>query len=122
VASLARPPRGTAARRPANGEWSAANDLFHAVIQEAAGNARLTATVQEVHRSFPRDLTWAALNGRAALLEENVNEHRAILEAIERRNRREARRRMVDHVRHAGELVTRQFEQRDRPDAGARER
>jgi DNA-binding GntR family transcriptional regulator len=63
-------------------------------------------------------LTWSALTGRAALLEDNVNEHRAILEAIERRNRQEARRRMIAHVRHAGELITRQFEQRER--AGAR--
>ena len=45
---------------------------------------------------------------------------RAILEAIERRNRREARRRMSDHVRHAGELVARQFEQRERAVASGR--
>ena len=82
------------------------------VIQEAAGNDRLVSVVGEIHRSFPRGLTWATLNGRAALLEENVNEHRAILEAIERRSPREARRRMIAHIRHAGELVSLQFESR----------
>jgi DNA-binding GntR family transcriptional regulator len=110
IVSLARPARGSSSDGPANDEWSAANDLFHAVIHEAAGNDRLVAVVGEIHRSFPRGLTWAALNGRAALLEENVNEHRAILEAIERRSPREARRRMIAHVRHAGELVSLQFE------------
>jgi DNA-binding GntR family transcriptional regulator len=97
---------------PANGEWTRANDLFHRVIQEAAGNERLTGIVQDLHRAFPRGLTWAALSGSSALLEQNVEEHRAILDAIERRDAAEARRRMVTHVRHAGELIARHFERR----------
>ena len=97
---------------PANGEWTRANDLFHRVIQEAAGNARLTDIVQDLHRAFPRGLTWAALSGSSALLQQNIDEHRAILEAIERRDPAEARRRMVMHVRHAGELIARHFERR----------
>src|ERR671937_1334313 len=97
---------------PANGEWTRANDLFHRVVQEAAGNARLTDIVQDLHRAFPRGLTWAALSGSSALLQQNIDEHRAILEAIERRDAAEARRRMVMHVRHAGELIARHFERR----------
>ena len=94
----------------ANGEWTRANDLFHSVIQDAAGNERLARIVQELHRSFPRGLTWAALRRSSRLLEQNVEEHHAILEAIERRDPTEARRSMVTHVRHAGALIAHHFE------------
>jgi DNA-binding GntR family transcriptional regulator len=97
----------------ANGEWTHANDLFHRVIQEAAGNARLARIVRDLHRTFPRGLTWAALRRSSRLLEQNVEEHHAILEAIEGRDPAEARRRMVAHVRHAGDLIAHHFERAD---------
>lgn len=91
--------------------WVRANDLFHQAILDAAGNDRLSDTIADLHRSFPRDLTWAALSQSSGLLEENVEQHEAILEAIEQRDPDEARRRMIEHVRSAGELVTLRFEQ-----------
>jgi DNA-binding GntR family transcriptional regulator len=91
-------------------DWVRANDLFHQAILDAAGNARLSATIADIHQSFPRRLTWAALAGSARLLEENVAQHAAILAAIEEQHPAEARRRMVDHVRSAGELISRHFE------------
>ena len=104
------------ARRPApwkdESVWVRANDLFHQAILDAAGNGRLNDTIADLHRSFPRDLTWTALSQSSRLLEENVDQHDAILEAIERRDPEEARRRMVQHVRSAGELVSLHFEQR----------
>jgi DNA-binding GntR family transcriptional regulator len=84
--------------------------LFHQVIQEAAGNEQLLRTIGDLHRSFPRALTWSALSGSSALLEENVRQHNAILEAIERRDPKDARQRMVDHVQAAGELIAHRFE------------
>jgi DNA-binding GntR family transcriptional regulator len=103
------------ARRPApwrdESVWVRANDLFHQAILEAAGNRRLSDTIADLHRSFPRDLTWAALSQSSRLLAENVEQHAQILEAIERRDPNEARRRMIDHVRSAGELVTLNFEE-----------
>jgi DNA-binding GntR family transcriptional regulator len=90
--------------------WVQANDLFHQAIFDAADNRRLTATIAALHRSFPRDLTWGALAGNSRLLEENVQQHAAIFAAIEQRDPAEARRRMGEHVRSAGELVTRHFE------------
>jgi DNA-binding GntR family transcriptional regulator len=96
---------------PADGEWTQANDLFHRVIHEAAGNKRLISIVHDLHRTFPRGLTWAPLSGSSALLRGNVEEHRSILEAIERRDPTDARRRMVTHIRHAGELIALHFEQ-----------
>lgn len=91
--------------------WVRANDLFHQAILDAAGNARLSDTIADLHRSFPRDLTWTALSQSSRLLEENVEQHEAVLEAIEQRDPAEARRRMIEHVRSAGDLVTLHFEQ-----------
>jgi DNA-binding GntR family transcriptional regulator len=91
--------------------WVQANDLFHQAILDAAGNARLSDTIADLHRSFPRDLTWTALSQSSRLLEENIEQHEAVLEAIEQRDPAEARRRMIEHVRSAGELVTLHFEQ-----------
>jgi DNA-binding GntR family transcriptional regulator len=91
--------------------WVQANDLFHQAILDAAGNARLSDTIADLHRSFPRDLTWTALSQSSRLLEENVEQHEAVLEAIEQRDPAEARRRMIEHVRSAGDLVTLHFEQ-----------
>src|SRR5215210_227202 len=90
-------------------DWVRANDLFHQAILDASGNARLSAMIGEIHQSFPRRLTWAALSGNARLLEENVAQHAAILAAIEEQEPGEARRRMVEHVRGAGELISRHF-------------
>jgi DNA-binding GntR family transcriptional regulator len=96
----------------AHDEWIRGNDLFHLVIQEAAGNSRLRATLADLHTSFPRDLTWIVLGESSHLLEQNVAQHARILHAIERREPADARRRMTDHVRTAGELVVRRFEER----------
>jgi DNA-binding GntR family transcriptional regulator len=86
-------------------EWERANNLFHEVIQLAAGNRQLLAAIAHLHRSFPRHLTWAALSKSAHLLGENVEQHNRILAAIELRDAGDARRQMVEHVHSAGELV-----------------
>jgi DNA-binding GntR family transcriptional regulator len=96
----------------AHDEWIRGNDVFHLVILEAAGNNRLALMLADLHQSFPRDLTWIVLGESSHLLEENVAQHAAVLEAIERRDAEDARRRMVDHVLSAGELVVRRFEER----------
>ncbi|HEY7208321.1 MAG TPA: GntR family transcriptional regulator [Gaiellaceae bacterium] len=91
-------------------DWEQANDLFHLAIQEASGNERLRLTLADLHRSFPRRLTWLALSGSSHLLEENVEQHAGILRAIERRDTDEARRLMSEHIRRAGELVVLRFD------------
>ena len=96
----------------AHDEWIRGNDLFHLVILEAAGNNRLAAILADLHQSFPRDLTWIVLAESSHLLDENVAQHAAVLEAIEGRDAEDARRRMVDHVLSSGELVVRRFEER----------
>jgi DNA-binding GntR family transcriptional regulator len=98
--------------RQAHEDWIRGNDLFHLVIQEAAGNHRLAVMLADLHQSFPRDLTWIVLGESSHLLEENVAQHATVLAAIEGRDADEARRRMVDHVLRAGDLVVRRFEER----------
>jgi DNA-binding GntR family transcriptional regulator len=97
-------------RATAEEQWRTANDVFHEVIHEATGNHRLQATIRDLHRHFPRQLTWGSLREDARLLEENHREHQTIREALNERAPEEARRLMIAHVLRAGELVTRWFE------------
>jgi len=92
-------------------DWVRANDLFHQAILEAAGNERLLRTIADLHVAYPRALTWSALSSSSALLEENVEQHAAILAAIEAHDAEAAREAMAAHVRSAGELVARRLEQ-----------
>lgn len=92
--------------------WGSANDEFHQVIQEAAGNEVLVATLRHLHRSFPRGLSRLVLRESTSLLAANVAEHEAILEAIERNDSAAARALMQQHVIRAGTLVTVRFEER----------
>lgn len=89
----------------ADAGWTRANDLFHEVVQEASCNQQLRQTIRGLHRSFPRSLTWEALDQDVRLLKENVTQHRAIREAIEAGDGAAARALMVQHVTRAGELV-----------------
>jgi DNA-binding GntR family transcriptional regulator len=101
---------GPAVEWTAESEWERANNIFHQVIQTAGGNRQLLATIAYLHRSFPRHLTWAALSKNSHLLGENIDEHRRILNALERRDPALARAEMTRHVRSAGELVARLLE------------
>ena len=86
-------------------EWEQANNVFHQVIQETAGNRQLLSAIAHLHRSFPRHLTWSALSKNSHLLAENIEEHQRILDALEARDAQRARTEMAAHVRSAGELV-----------------
>jgi DNA-binding GntR family transcriptional regulator len=97
--------------------WMHANDLFHEAILEAAENPRLHRMINDLHLSFPRNLTWSALSEEPTLIEDNINQHRRILAAIEDRDPEAARRWMTDHVRRAGELVASWFERHGGGDA-----
>jgi len=94
------------------GRWGHANDVFHLTIQQAAANGVLSHTLGRLHRSFPRDLSRTVLGESTALLEANVREHEAVLDALARHDAPEARARMERHVRNAGRLVVLRAEQR----------
>jgi DNA-binding GntR family transcriptional regulator len=91
--------------------WGRANDLFHQVIQEAAGNEVLLRQLEHLHRSFPRDLSRTVLAESSNLLQGNVAEHEAVLAAIEEHDPARARAEMLRHVRNAGRLVVLRAEQ-----------
>ena len=92
--------------------WARANDQFHEAVQAAAGNQRLRRTILDLHKAFPRRLTWGALQADSRLMAENVEQHGAILAAIEARDPDGAREAMRTHVLRAGELIARWVEQR----------
>ena len=98
-----------------DGDWFRANTLFHDVVQEAGGNDRLRVAIADLHRTFPRNLTWSALRENVRLLEENIEQHQRIREAIVDGSPERARREMRDHVRRAGELVCDWFERQAPP-------
>jgi DNA-binding GntR family transcriptional regulator len=90
--------------------WFRANTLFHEAVHEAAGNERLRLAIRDLHRTFPRNLTWAALRESVRLLDENIAQHGRICQAIESGDGQVARREMSEHVRLAGDLVATWFD------------
>ena len=113
--------RTTKARNSAGGgeigeavvrRWGLANDEFHQTIHEASGNEVLTATLVQLHRNFPRDLSRLVVSESTAMLATNVREHEAILDAIARQDAAGAREQMFRHVCRAGGLVMLRVEQR----------
>jgi DNA-binding GntR family transcriptional regulator len=91
-------------------DWVRANDLFHDVVQQAANNDLLRKMISDLHKVFPRRLTWLALSRDSHLLDSNVVQHQQIREAIERRDSLAARALMTSHVQRAGELVVMSIE------------
>ncbi|NGO06624.1 GntR family transcriptional regulator [Streptomyces sp. HC44] len=83
-----------------------ANTAFHALIHRAAGNRRLTESVQGLLHVFPRDLVWRVIaHDERALTAMNVHEHRSIAAALRARTPDAARALMRDHVRGAGQIL-----------------
>ncbi len=104
--------RGARVEAEARQEWVRANDLFHQTVQAASGNARLRQSIADVHRSFPRALTVRPLVEDPSLAGPNVAEHRAVRDALVRREPAAARAAMREHVLRAGGLVAQWFERR----------
>jgi DNA-binding GntR family transcriptional regulator len=105
--------RAVGAKDAQNDQWIHANDSFHEVVHEAAGNEYLTSLIVTLHRRVPRSLTWRALSSDSRLLKENVTQHTQIREAIERHDPEAARALMTAHVRTAGELVAMTHERQE---------
>jgi DNA-binding GntR family transcriptional regulator len=86
-------------------QWVGADENFHDIVHAAACNERLRAVIRNLHVRVPRTLAWVALHADLRLLEESAAQHRAILDAIEQRDRNAAQALMIQHVRRAGELA-----------------
>jgi len=75
-----------------------------AALGAAAANDVLVSMLLHLHRSYPRDLSRTVLGESSTLLEHNVREHEAILDAIERRDPRGASAALTHHL-HTAEYV-----------------
>ena len=82
-----------------------ANTALHALIVEGSGNRRLF----EVYTSLNAPLTIARVHSRrrpdARRLEQEHAEHRAIVDAIDARDREQLIRTLGDHIRRAGDVL-----------------
>ena len=96
--------------------WSRANDQFHEGILAAAGVRVLTDSIQSLHRLVPRNLTWSAIRTRR-MLEDNVEQHKRVLDALETSDAAAARAAMRTHVRRSGEMVADWFERQQTDEA-----
>lgn len=77
------------------------NYRLHGVIYDLAESQRLVMFVQAASRFVPRRF-WATIAGWP---EHNRTGHRAIIDALEARDREQARRLMTAHVWQAGQLL-----------------
>jgi DNA-binding GntR family transcriptional regulator len=104
--------RGSADAAGINAAVTEANERFHGVIHEAAGNRRLAETLAELQRAFPKDYVWRAITSADEARELNLAEHVAIRDALARGDGAAARRAMSDHVAHAGAVLLAHLDER----------
>jgi DNA-binding GntR family transcriptional regulator len=91
---------------------TAANDHFHTLIHEVAGNDRLAKVIKEINEAFPRNVSALVLQDNPRHREDNVREHDRIIEALAANDAERARREMQAHVISAGEQLARWYERR----------
>jgi GntR family transcriptional regulator, rspAB operon transcriptional repressor len=89
----------TVPRGIALADWIAYNRRFHIAIAARCGNGRLARAATEVIEQFDR-LTYVGVDssGRSGGLQKFVDEHCAIIDAIKRRDRRQAQALVSEHV------------------------
>jgi DNA-binding GntR family transcriptional regulator len=91
---------------------TAANDRFHALIHEIAGNERLARTIRDINDAFPRNVSALVLRDNPRLRGNNLAQHERIVEALAANDAELARQVMRDHVIAAGEALARWYERR----------
>ena len=78
--------------------WREANEAFHASIVAASGNPQIVASIADLSRRLPRNLSYSAYAGNTRALIQNLREHDAVAQAITGKDGRAARRLMVRHI------------------------
>ncbi len=97
---------------PPNAASHAANDRFHTLIHEIAGNERLARVIKEINEAFPRNVSALVLQEHPRHRDDNFAEHERILAALEAEDAETVRREMQAHVISAGEQLARWYERR----------
>jgi DNA-binding GntR family transcriptional regulator len=90
----------------------ALNDAFHTTIHRVADNEWLARAINEINQAFPRNVSWLVLAGNQRQCEETVAEHDRVVDALEAGDAATARAEMRAHVKSAGELLARWYEDR----------
>ncbi len=88
-------------------DWVHANDAFHDQLLEAAEVALLVRMAQSVRRVFGAQALWSDRRLIEEMIDLNLRQHRAIVEAMEARSPAAARALAEDHVRSTGVLLVR---------------
>lgn len=78
--------------------WMAYNREFHLAIAEGCGNSRLARATREVIEQFDRLTYMSVTASEQVQLSDFVDEHVAIIEAIRRRDKRQAGALVREHV------------------------
>ena len=94
------------------GATTAANDRFHTLIHEIAGNERLARTIRDINDAFPRNVSALVLQDNPRLRANNLAQHERIVEALAANDAEFARKEMREHVIAAGEALARWYERR----------
>ena len=94
-----------------NARITNANETFHTVIFDAAGNEQLAQLCRSLQGYFPKDYVWrAALPAEEAQML-NVEEHREIRDALAAGDGGHARDAMSRHITHGGNALINHLEQ-----------
>jgi DNA-binding GntR family transcriptional regulator len=91
---------------------SGANDHFHTLIHEVAGNERLGRVIKEINEAFPRNVSALVLQDNPRHRNDNHAEHERIIAALAAGDGKLARKHMQAHVINAGEQLARWYERR----------
>jgi DNA-binding GntR family transcriptional regulator len=84
-----------------------ANDDFHRIIHQAAGNDRLSQLTEDLGSLFPKDYVWRAVQDSDEMRSLNVEEHERIRSALAVADGGTARREMRSHIGHARTVLLR---------------
>lgn len=106
------PPTMIGGTPPSTPPGTVANEYFHTLIHQTAGNERLTKVIRDLNEAFPRNVSALVLQDSPRHRADNLKEHERIVEALAADDAELARREMHAHVVRAGEQLARWYERR----------
>ena len=86
-------------------QWRSHNQDFHILIAQASHNARLHDMIQELQGGGVASVLSFASKMPPRLMEDNIQQHEDIIQALTARNGQAARDAMVEHVHQTMRLV-----------------
>src|ERR1700744_1108772 len=78
--------RGMMFKPEAAQRWREANEAFHSAIVAASGNPQIVASIADLSRRLPRNLSYSAYAGNTRALVRNLREHEAVAAAVAARD------------------------------------